>query len=78
MIGGDGTLLEAIHNYDFPSLPIIGINTGHLGFFQELHPYDLDEFIFNYNHGKYSIQELSTVTAKVFVRGEEESAYRPQ
>ena len=35
-IGGDGTFLEVIHRFDFPPMPIIGINTGHLGFFQEI------------------------------------------
>ena len=35
-IGGDGAFLETVHNCDFPSTPILGINTGHLGFFQEI------------------------------------------
>lgn len=60
-IGGDGTFLEAMHKYNFPSMPIIGINTGHLGFFQEISPIMLDDFIYRYNLGKYSIQKLSTV-----------------
>lgn len=64
-IGGDGTFLEAIHKYDFPQMPIIGINTGHLGFFQELLPTQMDDFIFNYQCGKYSIQELSTVQVHI-------------
>ena len=65
-IGGDGTFLEAIHRFDFPTMPIIGINTGHLGFFQEIMPSMLDDFIFNYSQGKYALQPLSTV--KVTVR----------
>lgn len=71
-IGGDGTFLEAIHRFDFPTMPIIGINTGHLGFFQEIMPDMLDDFIFNYSQGKYSIQQLSTV--KVSVRTKDGSA----
>lgn len=69
-IGGDGTFLEAIHRYDFPAVPIIGINTGHLGFFQEIMPSMLDDFIFNYNQGKYSLQPLSTVKVNVRANGE--------
>lgn len=65
VIGGDGAFLEAIQKYDFPSIPIIGINTGHLGFFQEIHPDQLDQFIFNYQQGKYTIQNLSTVEVKI-------------
>ena len=32
-IGGDGTLLRLVQEYNFPKTPIVGINTGHLGFF---------------------------------------------
>ncbi|MGN0659454.1 MAG: NAD(+)/NADH kinase [Emergencia sp.] len=64
-IGGDGTFLEAIHKFDFPTMPIIGINTGHLGFFQEIMPSMLDDFIFNYKQGRYSIQPLSTVRIRI-------------
>ena len=35
-IGGDGSFLETLHKYNFPSIPFIGVNTGHLGFFQEV------------------------------------------
>lgn len=64
-IGGDGTFLEAMHKFSFPPMPIIGINTGHLGFFQEIMPSLLDDFIFNYTQGRYSLQPLSTVKVKV-------------
>jgi NAD+ kinase len=64
-IGGDGTFLEAIHKYDFPQMPIIGINTGHLGFFQEILPAQMDDFIFNYSHEQYTLQPLSTVRIDV-------------
>ena len=64
-IGGDGTFLEAIHKYNFPTIPIIGINTGHLGFFQEIMPDQLDDFIFNYSQGNYMLQPLSTVRLRI-------------
>ena len=64
-IGGDGALLRAIHSCNFPKCPVIGINTGHLGFFQEVRPEDLDRFISDYENGQYSIQELSTVKATI-------------
>lgn len=68
-IGGDGTFLEAMHRYNFPSIPIIGINTGHLGFFQEISPLMLDDFIYKYNQNQYSIQKLSTV--KIIIKSKE-------
>ncbi|WP_027399966.1 NAD(+)/NADH kinase [Anaerovorax odorimutans] len=69
-IGGDGAFLKTLHEYDFPDIPFIGINTGHLGFFQELNPDGLDEFIFRYKKGKYGIQPLKTVRAIVSVGNE--------
>ncbi len=67
-IGGDGGFLEAIHKFNFPHIPFIGINTGHLGFFQEIMPEQLDEFIFNYGQGKYILQPMSTVKGKILER----------
>lgn len=69
-IGGDGSFLETLHEYEFPEIPFIGINTGHLGFFQELHPDELDEFIFKYKQGKYETQDLKTVRAVITVGNE--------
>ena len=64
-IGGDGAFLEAVHTFNFPSIPFMGINTGHLGFFQELAPDDLDLFISNYFDEKYAIQTMTTAKALV-------------
>lgn len=69
-IGGDGSFLKALHKYGFPPIPFVGVNTGHLGFFQELHPDELDEFIFKYQQGKYNVQKLKTVSATVQMEGE--------
>ncbi len=70
-VGGDGSFLRTIHSFDFPDIPVIGINTGHLGFFQEISPYELDEFIFKYNKGDYQIQVLNTVCAKIATKNED-------
>ena len=64
-IGGDGAFLKAVHSCSFPSCPIIGITTGHLGFFQEISPDNLDRFIDDYENGEYSIQKLNTVLATI-------------
>lgn len=68
-IGGDGAFLETVHSFNFPSVPFIGVNTGHLGFFQEISPDALDEFITNYRNEKYSIQPMRTVKANVYHDG---------
>ena len=54
-IGGDGTLLRCLRTYNFPTIPVVGINTGHLGFFQEVLPEKIDDFIFQYNQGKFTV-----------------------
>lgn len=69
-IGGDGSLLQTLQEYDFPNKPIVGVNTGHLGFFQELHPGELDEFIFKYKNGQFKIQQLKTVSAEIITENE--------
>ncbi len=64
-IGGDGTTLRAIHSYDFPDVPIVGINTGHLGFFQEIRPDQVDDFIEDFKAGSYTLQPITAVEAEV-------------
>ena len=64
-IGGDGTLLRCLRTYNFPTIPVVGINTGHLGFFQEVLPERIDDFIFQYNQGDFTVDSYSTVRAKV-------------
>lgn len=64
-IGGDGSFLRAIHQCKFPSIPIIGINTGHLGFFAEIGPDDIDEFIDSYDRGDYFLEYLTPVEATI-------------
>ncbi|MDR1495492.1 MAG: NAD(+)/NADH kinase [Clostridiales Family XIII bacterium] len=64
-VGGDGALLRMLAEYDFPKKPIVGVNTGHLGFFQELDTKDIDGFIENYLKDKYSVQTYRTVYADI-------------
>ena len=64
-IGGDGTFFDAIHKFNYPNVPIIGINTGHLGFFQDVLPEKLDAFINDYLNGNYKFQTLSLIRTRV-------------
>ncbi|SDK20770.1 NAD(+)/NADH kinase [Natronincola ferrireducens] len=67
-IGGDGSFLGALHKYNFPDIPIIGINTGHLGFFAEVNPDEIDSFLEKYVSGDYFIEELSPIEATICTR----------
>lgn len=64
-IGGDGTFLSFVHKCRFPSTPIIGINTGHLGFFQECSPDDIEQMIEDIEAGNITIQNIRPVQAKI-------------
>jgi NAD+ kinase len=44
--GGDGTLLEGIHRLDGAAMPVVGINSGHLGFLA-IAPKESIDIIFN-------------------------------
>ncbi len=65
-IGGDGAFLRAVHKLNFPTSPFIGINTGHLGFFQEICPNNLDEFINCLTKKDCYIDEFHLVKATVY------------
>ena len=55
-IGGDGSFLQTVHKFDFVDIPVIAINTGHLGFFAELSPDKIDTFINAYKNKEYLIE----------------------
>ncbi len=65
-IGGDGAFLRAVRKNNFPKIPFVGINTGSLGFFQEICPKEIDDFIFRYLNNDYSTDTISLVEAKIF------------
>ena len=68
-IGGDGTFLSFTHKMHFPSTPIVGINTGHLGFFQEAVPDDMEKLFEKLANEEYSLQKIKPVEAKIVTEG---------
>ncbi len=64
-IGGDGTFLRLMHACNFPPNPIIGINTGHLGFFQEIQVGEIASFLDCYERQEYTLQNIWPVEAIV-------------
>jgi NAD+ kinase len=55
-IGGDGTLLEAITLVKNSGLPLLGINTGRLGFLTGYSLEELSEMVEDIKNRKYSIE----------------------
>ncbi len=65
VIGGDGTFLNAVHLSNFSDIPFIGINTGHLGFYQEVEVNMIENFIRSFDNKDYRIENLSILEAKI-------------
>ena len=58
-IGGDGSFLHMIKDTNYNSdLLYVGINSGTLGFLQEVKMEEIDKFIFELKSNKYKIEEV--------------------
>lgn len=71
-VGGDGTFLRAVHKTGFSSTPFVGINTGTLGFFQEISVLEIDKFIKNFVAGDYDMEKLDLLEGRVYSREHKE------
>ena len=60
-IGGDGTLLKAITYVRDSDIPILGINTGRLGFISSVSADQIDEAITDVLKGNYTINERTVL-----------------
>lgn len=60
-IGGDGTFLRTASVVQKKDIPILGINTGRLGFLADITDDDLEETLNNLLQGKYKIEERTTL-----------------
>ena len=65
VVGGDGAFLHAIKETGFPDAPFLGINTGHLGFFQELLPEDTEDLLQFCGGEGYRLQSCRLLEAEV-------------
>lgn len=73
-IGGDGTILRAITFVKDIGIPIIGINTGRLGFLATIQVSDIEIAIQNIIDGKYRISERSLLTIETSSKNEDISS----
>lgn len=62
-IGGDGTILKAVHEYE--NAIIFGIHTGHLGFFANYSIDMLDDLISDINNNTFNIEKLDLLSASI-------------
>lgn len=64
VVGGDGSLLHAVHAVLDDELPILGINRGSLGFLTDIHPAQLEK-ISDILAGKYIVEKRFLLTASI-------------
>lgn len=70
-VGGDGTILRAIIFVKDMGIPIVGINTGRLGFLATIQVDQIEKAIQNIIDGKYKISERSLLSIETSPENEE-------
>lgn len=60
-VGGDGTLLSAVHIIGPSRVPVVGLNFGHLGFLTTAGREHLDAFVDAVVSGRYAIEERTLI-----------------
>lgn len=66
VVGGDGCFLKALKAINFASVPILGINTGHLGFFTELQAEEIEEAVQLCKTGYFMVQKHKSIETIVY------------
>lgn len=72
VLGGDGTILRAAELIKGTNIPIIGINTGHVGFLAEFESFELSDAINKIVARDYSIEERMIAAVELYKPGEPE------
>ncbi|EIK87844.1 inorganic polyphosphate/ATP-NAD kinase [Gardnerella vaginalis 6119V5] len=72
VLGGDGTMLQAAELVHCTTVPIIGINLGHVGFLAEFESFQIDEAIRRIANKDYSIDRRMEAHVDVWLPGETE------
>lgn len=75
VIGGDGTFINACHKSNFSSIPFIGINTGHLGFYQEIPPERIEYAVDAIVNDAHKVQQLKLINCDIQTEDKEFSFF---
>ena len=70
-IGGDGSFLRMVKSCTFNSdIYYVGVNTGTLGFLQEIKPNNILDFVEKLNDNEYKVDEVGVLETKIHTKGE--------
>ena len=75
-MGGDGTLLKTASHVGNSGIPIIGVNTGRLGFLADFLPGDIDEAFDEIYNGTCIVEEHAVIGIEEVERGERKEEKR--
>jgi NAD+ kinase len=64
-LGGDGTMLRAVHLLDGAAVPVIGVNVGLLGYLTEVEPVDMLQALERFFNGNYSVESRMMLRAEI-------------
>ncbi len=77
VLGGDGTVLSACRLVAPAGIPILAINTGHMGFITETYLNALPQAMDALLSGQYSVEQRTLLTVRLLMRSPESSAPPP-
>jgi NAD+ kinase len=64
-LGGDGTMLRALHRFLGTTVPVIGVNFGRIGFLTSIDGPELEAGLARAFAGDYKVVELATIQAEL-------------
>lgn len=76
-IGGDGTLLHAFHKYSYrlKETAFVGIHTGHLGFYADWKPSEIEKLVISIARKEYDIVGYPLLDVMINYRNGQESSH---
>lgn len=76
-IGGDGTLLHAFHRYLhlLDQVAFVGIHTGHLGFYADWKPSELEKLVLSIAKKDFNVVEYPLLEVKIEHHNKESNTY---
>ena len=69
VLGGDGSILRAAEMVRRTSIPLIGVNLGHVGFLAESEESDLSETVRHIVNSEYTVEERMAIDVEVWNDG---------